>query len=611
VRALLKAYQHMAQEVAEAISAALQIETEIVDDTMTIIAGTGKYKSRINMKEENGEIEAGYLYGRVLQTQQSFFVEDAQSDVSYDPSVLQGQTEELAELCTPIHYRDKVIGVIGLIAFDEAQRQLLVRNRLAYLTFLQRMSDLLAGKIAEQQALDNWGKTYMQLETIMESIHEGIIAVDELGIISTCNRTAEHLIQRDKRTLIGTPIQEIWPGTPMLQALHTGEGYIEQEEIYKLGNHDMHFIVTCRPIHSNGRVAGVVCSFRKMADMRRLAYMLTQEPADLTFSQILGKSRSLSLILKQAQQVARGTSNILLTGESGTGKGMLAAAIHSASSRRTGPFIIVNCGAIPEALLESELFGYAGGAFTGAKKEGKAGKFEIADGGTIFLDEIGDLPLHLQVKLLHVVQSKQVERVGSNKWIDVNIRVISATNKDLEEMVRNREFREDLYFRLNVIPLHMPPLRERKEDIPLLMDYFLAKYRQTFAHPLLDFTSEVKQLFTSYPWPGNVRELENAIEYAMNMETTAYIGMDSVPVRIRNSEQQPAGSLFVNTNVAVQSLKEQIKAHEKHILTEMLQRFGHSLEAKRTIADILGIGLATLYRKLEEYQVLSPEKTFQ
>ncbi|WP_235426943.1 sigma-54 interaction domain-containing protein [Cohnella kolymensis] len=480
---------------------------------------------------------------------------------------------------------------------------MLVDNRFSYLTFLQQMSELLAGKIAEQQALNNWEKTYSQLETIIESIHEGIIAIDENGIITTCNQTAQQLIKLDKQSMIGSSINRIWADTPMLQTLQTGKGYIEQEELYKLGEHEMHFIVTSRPIHINGRVIGVVASFRRMADMRRLAYILTNEHQDLKFSQILGKSRSLGLIIRQAQQVARGTSNILVTGESGTGKGMLAAAIHSASNRSNGPLIIVNCGAIPEALLESELFGYAGGAFTGAKKEGKAGKFELADGGTIFLDEIGDLPLHLQVKLLHVLQSKQVERVGSNKLVNVNIRVISATNKNLEEMVQSREFREDLYFRLNVIPLHMPALRERAEDIPLLMDYFLAKYRETFNHLVLDFTPEVRQLFINYPWPGNVRELENAIEYAVNMETSEYIGPESVPIRIRNAvSPQPT---VVDAKVRDQSLKEQMKDYEKHILLDMLHRFGHTLEAKRAIADILGIGLATLYRKLEEYELHS------
>ncbi|MFY0543637.1 sigma-54-dependent Fis family transcriptional regulator [Brevibacillus sp. H7] len=603
----LKEFQAVTQQVAEAISAALQIETEIVDDTMTIIAGTGKYKDRINAKEEGGQIEAGYLYGRVITTNQPFFIEDAQNDPSYDPSVQYGETEELAELCTPIHYKGKVIGVIGLIAFTETQRRLLIHNRLPYLTFLQRMTELLTGKIAEQEAWNNWKKTFLQLETLIESIHEGIIAIDEHGIITTCNATAQQLIQKEKHLLIGVPLEKVWSSSPMLQVLTTGKGYIEQEEIYRLDDHEMHFIVTARPILVNGQVAGVVASFRRMADMRRLAYVLTNEHKDLHFSEIHGKSRALSLVIKQAEQVARGTSNILITGESGTGKGMLAAAIHSASSRRSGPFIIVNCGAIPETLLESELFGYAAGAFTGAKREGKAGKFELADGGTIFLDEIGDLPLHLQVKLLHVLQSKQVERVGSNQLVPVNIRVISATNKNLEEMVRNKEFREDLYFRLNVIPLHMPSLRERTEDIPLLMDYFLAKYRQLLGHPILDFTPEVKSLFTQYHWPGNVRELENAIEYAVNMETSTCIGMDSVPVRIR---QHHSVSVIAETSGMDLPLKERLLYHERHILLSMLEQYGHSLEAKRLVAEKLDIGLATLYRKLEGHKLLNNEKVF-
>lgn len=602
---LLREIQQTAQQVAEAISAALQIETEIVDDTMTIIAGTGKYHEKINTKEEGGQIEAGFLYGRVLKTNQPIIVEDAQNDPSYDPSVLDGKTEELAELCTPIHYEGRVIGVIGLVAFNKEQHRTLITQKIALLNFLQRMSELLTSKIAEQVAMNNWLKTMHQQEVLIESIHEGIIAIDEKGIITTCNQTAQQLIKREKSALIGTPLTDIWGSSPMLTVLSTGKGYVEQEERYTVDGHEMHFIVTARPILINEKVTGVVASFRKMADMRRLAYVLTNEPKDLNFSEIQGKSRAISIVLKQAQQVARGNSNILITGESGTGKGMLAAAIHFSSNRHNGPFIIVNCGAIPEALLESELFGYAGGAFTGAKREGKAGKFELADGGTIFLDEIGDLPLHLQVKLLHVLQSKKVERVGSNQVIPVNIRVISATNKNLEEMVRNKEFREDLYFRLNVIPLHMPPLRERVEDIPLLMDYFLAKYRQMIDIPLLDFTTEVKQIFMQYTWPGNVRELENAIEYAINMETSPYVGVESIPARIRKAVQTKEIDFFADHDI---SLKDRLKQHEQRILQEMLKKYGHSLEAKRVIADKLGIGLATLYRKLEGFKLLESEK---
>ncbi|MFM1655103.1 sigma 54-interacting transcriptional regulator [Brevibacillus sp. B_LB10_24] len=602
---LLKGIQQTAQQVAEAISAALQLETEIVDDGMTIIAGTGLYKDQIDTKEEGGQVEAGFLYGRVIRNNQPYFVEDARNDPSYDPSVMTGQTPEMAELCCPIHYGGRVIGVIGLVAFDESQHRSLIVNKMPFLTFLQRMSELLTSKIAEKAALQNWQKATHQLEVLIESIHEGIIAIDEKGVISTCNQTAEQLIGLKREQLIAKPLEQIWPASPMLTVLSSGKGYIEQEERYQLDGRDMHFIVTARPILANESVIGAVATFRRMADMRRLAYVLTNEPKDLYFSEIYGQSRALALVKKQAEQVARGASNILITGESGTGKSMLAAAIHSASSRRSGPFILVNCGAIPEALLESELFGYAGGAFTGARREGKAGKFELADGGTIFLDEIGDLPLHLQVKLLHVLQAKQVERIGSNQVIPVDIRVISATNKNLEEMVATREFREDLYFRLNVIPLHMPPLRDRIEDIPLLMEYFLAKHRQITDHELLDYSPEVRHIFMKYHWPGNVRELENAIEYAVNMASSPFIGVEAIPPRITNAVYAP---LPDNSTDETYSLKDLLKRHEQLIIQEYLERYGDSLEAKRMIAEKLDIGLATLYRKLESYKLLKIEK---
>lgn len=601
---LLQRIQETVQQVAEAISAVLQIETEIVDDTMTIIAGTGTYKNRINQKEEYGQIELGYLYGRVITTKQPMLVEDARHDFTYDPSVLTGQTEELAEICCPIQYNGTVIGVIGLIAFTEEQHRALLSNKLPLLNFLQRMSEFLTSKIAEQAALDNWKKTNQQLDVLINSIHEGILAIDENGLITTLNDSAEQFIRREKSQIIGTHLGTLWPDSPMLEVLKTGKGYIEKEEQYIADTHPMHVVVTARPITIHDRVTGVVASFRPMADAKRFAYELIGETKNLVFHEILGQSRAISLVKKQAEQVALGTSNILITGESGTGKGMMAAAIHYASNRRKGPFIVVNCGAIPETLLESELFGYASGAFTGAKRGGKPGKFELADGGTIFLDEIGDLPLHLQVKLLHVIQFKQVERIGASQVIPVNIRVISATNKNLEDMIKTKEFREDLYFRLNVIPLHMPALRERAEDIPLLMDSFLAKYCQLMGRVKLQFTREVREMFTQYTWPGNVRELENAIEYAVNMTTSPFIDVDSIPPRIRK-QVQPQESH--PQDAAEQTLKEALRQHEKYILLKMLDKYGHSLEAKKMIAEKLGIGLATLYRKLESLHILNRE----
>lgn len=289
---------------------------------------------------------------------------------------------------------------------------------------------------------------------------------------------------------------------------------------------------------------------------------------------------------------------MLITGESGTGKEMFAKAIHYASPRGEGPFVTVNCGAIPENLLESELFGYEKGAFTGASDKGKAGKFEAANGGTIFLDEIGDMPPHLQVKILHVLQNMRFERVGGNKNIIVDVRVIAATNKDLESMIREGTFREDLYYRLSVIPLTIPPLRERRDDIKLLMYHFLRKYNTFMNRKITGFTKEVEDLYINHDWPGNVRELENAVEYGTNMAFGDTIGMDEVPARLLRNEENVMK--FQDTNLP---LSEQVKRYEKEIITRKLKKYGTSGNAKDTVAKELGLSRATLYRKLTELNI--------
>lgn len=591
--------QPMVQLVADAISAALKVETEIVDEEMTVVAGTGKYREKINQKEEGGSREEGYLYGRVLMHNRWYVVENAQQDPAYDPSVQKGDTEEFAEICCPIRYHGEAIGVIGLIAFTPEQRQQLIYNQESMLTFLFRMAELIESKISEMQAIHQLELTKQNLETLIESVQEGILAIDSDGRITHCNRAAEQLIHRDKKQVIGQPLDSVWPGSPMLDVLRSGEGYKEKEEIYASPSSHMHFIVDAVPVILNEKLVSVVASFRRMSDVRRLAYSLTGSEALSSFSGIKGESQSVQVIKQQAAQVARSHSSVLITGESGTGKGLFAMAIHSHSPRSSGPFITVNCGAIPETLLESELFGYVKGAFTGANREGKPGKFELANGGTLFLDEIGDIPLHLQVKLLHALQYKQIQRVGGDRPIPVDIRVIAATNRNLEQMVEEREFRSDLYFRLNVIPLYIPPLRERKEDIPALMLHFLQKHARLLARNLSGFSLEVQELFLRYPWPGNVRELENAVEYAVNMETGPIIGQESIPqrmLRLRSTERETL------------SLKERIYQFEGTILEDMLKKHGTSVQAKRNIAKELNISLATLYRKLEEQLFLKNKK---
>ncbi|KRF60618.1 transcriptional regulator [Bacillus sp. Soil768D1] len=590
---LLIGIQALVQQVADVISSALKVETEIIDETMTVMAGTGECRKRINTIEEGGKKEAGYIYGRVLTTKQAFIVEDARKDLMYDPLVITGELEEVAEICCPIMYKEKAIGVIGLLAFDQEQHNRLIESKEQMLNFLWQMAELITGKVAEMETTSQLRLTKNQLNTIVESIQDGILAIDEFGMITHCNRTAEMLLNDNKQQIIGKPLEKILSGSPMLTVLNTGKGYSEKEEIYQTSVQHFHFIVTATPIFNQNKVCGAVASFRKMSDVRKLAYSLTSGELDLSFSEVKGESNIIQGLKQQALKVSNSNSSIIITGESGTGKGVFAMAIHNASTRASGPFISVNCGSIPETLLESELFGYVKGAFTGANKEGKIGKFEMADGGTIFLDEIGDLPLHLQVKLLHVLQHKKVERVGSGSLIPVDIKVIAATNQNLERMVHEGEFRADLYFRLNVIPLCLPPLRDRQTDIPILMEHFLSKHTISLNKEIHGFESKVIGIFQNYQWPGNVRELENAVEYAVNMEQTNCIAVHSLPLRMLEKQD--------HSSEEYTSLKVMLNVHEKNILQNMLSKYGHSVKAKKQVATQLNISLATLYRKLEEH----------
>jgi len=422
-----------------------------------------------------------------------------------------------------------------------------------------------------------------------------MFALDRNGYVKQCNSRAASLFGTTKFDLTGKHISYLMPGSPAIKVLDTGTGYTENEEIFQVDGRQHHFIVTAKPFMSGDEVDGIVISFRDIEEAQKLVYNFSTKTIKNTMDDIIGSSEKLMTAKKKALITARSSSTVLITGESGTGKEMFAKAIHYASPRGDYPFVTVNCGAIPENLLESELFGYEKGAFTGASEKGKAGKFELADRGTIFLDEIGDMPLHLQVKILHVLQSMRFERVGGNKDIIVDVRVIAATNKDLEKLIEEGEFREDLYYRLSVIPLYIPPLRERREDIRQLMYHFLKKYNIFMNKNIERFDADVENLYINHDWPGNVRELENAVEYGVNMTFGKSIGMEEIPSRILRQEEEMVR--FRNMN---KPLSEQVKLYEKEIITKKLKSHNG---AKEIVAKELGLSRATLYRKLSELDI--------
>lgn len=585
------------QQVAEAITVAVGIETEIVDEELTIIAGTSHFKERRGQKEESGRVEGNYLYARVLREGKTMVVQEATKDFSYDESTLTGTTEELAEICTPIKVGNKTIGIIGLIALKKRQQDYLIKNQSNMVMFIERMADLLGAKASEFKVFQKIENQKNEIITILETIHEGMLAIDKKGYVTYCNSNSEILLKTTRVELVGSHISLFMPRTPALNVLDKGEGYTEQEEIFKHGQRSFHFIVTAKPIINNAETTGVVISFRDILEAHKLVYNMNQRNIKYTFHDIIGDSEAFVKSKNQALRVAKGNSTVMITGESGTGKELFARAIHFASLRQKGPFITVNCGAIPENLLETELFGYEKGAFTGAGEKGKQGKFQLADGGTIFLDEIGELPLHLQVKLLHVLQNKRFERVGGNNTITVDVRVIAATNRDLEEMISKKTFREDLYYRLSVIPLKIPPLRERINDIPVLMKHFLEKYNIFMSKNIIGFSNYVYGIFCNYDWPGNVRELENAVEYGVNMTYGDEILIEAVPPKVR-SFYNPAKTIDDNL-----TLQDQVKKLERDILLKKLAEHGDSPEGKLAIANDLDISRATLYRKLAEYKL--------
>jgi len=319
------------------------------------------------------------------------------------------------------------------------------------------------------------------------------------------------------------------------------------------------------------------------------SYLLLENKKGFDTKYVLGNAPHLQLIKSKLSSIANSPSSIVITGETGTGKSLLAKYIHSNSITHKGKFIELNCASIPENLFESELFGYEEGAFTGARRKGKMGYFEVADKGTLFLDEITELPLHLQAKLLTVLQDGLIYRVGAIEPRKVNVRIIAATNKPLEDMVRKGEFRSDLYYRLNVIPLTLPPLKERTDEIEYLIVKLLEKIQHKTGKFIKDFSQEFLEELKSYSWPGNIRELENVLEYSMVMENSLQLTRESLPKYIIESNQ--AQNLYSNSNL--------LKDTEMEVIYQMLSIYGNDTAGKERVAEELGISTRTLYRKLK------------
>ncbi|MCF6097514.1 sigma 54-interacting transcriptional regulator [Thermovorax subterraneus] len=430
-----------------------------------------------------------------------------------------------------------------------------------------------------------------QLRTVINSVQEGILSVSKKLIINTCNARAMQILEINYPPIGKTLYEVVKFPDEVLELIRSGKPLEQKEVSINSSGGSIRVMVNSKPIFDDkGEIAGAVLTIMKMSEIRRLAHSLTR-PVMVTFDDIIHRSRKIKDLIELAKTVAKGDSTILLRGESGTGKELFARAIHMESPRREYPFVVVNCAAIPDTLLESELFGYADGTFTGARRGGRPGLFEFAHKGTIFLDEIAEIPPHIQAKLLRVLQEGSVRRLGEMEEIRVDVRIIAATNRPLEEMVSRGDFRADLFYRLNVIPIYLPPLREHKEDIPVLVDYFIKKFNQKFNKCVQGISPDALELILNYPWPGNIRELENVMERAMNLCKDHIIKVKDI---IINSPP-----FLLSPSEKYLHLKEMVEETEKEALLRALSQGGSARKA----AKILGVSHTTVIKKMKKYGI--------
>lgn len=479
----------------------------------------------------------------------------------------------------------RIIGIIDLTGFSKNVHSHTLGMVVAAANAIERMLEV--SNVNSRLAI-----SMNQIETVFNSISSGILTSDLVGNIKTINK---HIIKMlgysefEIKTMNICNLIEGW--NEIVDILKSGKTYTDKDIniITRFGK--VQFTLTGYPIYDSGnRLVEIIHVLYELKKSRKLAGKILSGQAIYTFEKIIGNNEKFLKTIDYAQKIADSKSTVLITGESGTGKEIFAQSIHNSSIRKEEAFIAVNCGAIPRTLIESELFGYEEGAFTGAKKGGNAGMFELADEGTIFLDEIGEMPADMQIKLLRVIEEGVITRIGGHKQIPVDVRIIAATNKNLTKEIEKGNFRKDLFYRLNVLPIHLPALRERKDDIPLLLRYYMKKTSKKLNKSIVEITPKYMDYLNNYDWPGNIRELENVIELIVNTESDQISFSDEVL-------EEQSGKMPVNSGLSLEQV-------EKQHIVNVLDEVEGSISAA---AKVLGIGRNTLYRKIDKYKIKCSE----
>lgn len=587
-------------------SSVLNLELTILQtDPLERVAATGSWYTKDVVCYEHGRLVPAWQNSytvRVIETGKPVVALDTKAYVYSHPKMYQTvEGQYYSVLAYPIYLRDHLEGVLVIASFDKTQHQIIMEKQEQLMVYLEKIAGLITSKLEQEILLEKTNIINNQMSSVIEAMDDGIILYSPEEGIKQCNMYAEKYLHFNDPELKDALLSKV-----LNVATETNEGrpFQIREISEEIDGFQYLLQVKTKFIeNSNGSVLCVINPFSQIQNsITQNEEMGTGVAGKLVFS-----GEKMRKIVSQAKIAAQHASNVLITGESGTGKEMFARLIHTSSPRSAKPFVAVNCAAIPESLMESELFGYEEGAFTGARKGGKIGKIQLANHGTFFLDEIGDMPLYLQAKLLRVLNDKKVERIGnsSTSLINVDVRIIAATNQNLEEMIERKEFREDLYYRLNVVPLRLPPLRERPDDIPFLIQHFINKYNKILGKEIRSASASVMELMMEYQWPGNVRELENCIEYMMTFEKTQVLSLEVMPQKIlslKNETTLNAASHIVSKMDETEDrpLKIRLQEKEREILKSMAARYGGhpTKEQVKEICRILDISVASYYRKI-------------
>ncbi|HCA6292903.1 sigma-54-dependent transcriptional regulator [Escherichia coli] len=585
-QSVLMQIQPTIQRFARMLASVLQLEVEIVDENLCRVAGTGAYGKFLG-RQLSGNSR---LLRHVLETKTEKVVTQSRFDPLCEGCDSKENCREKAFLGTPVILQDRCVGVISLIAVTHEQQEHISDNLREFSDYVRHISTIFVSKLLEDQGPgDNISKIFA---TMIDNMDQGVLVVDDESRVQFVNQTALKTLGVVQNNIIGKPIRF----RPL-----TFESIFTHGHMQHIVSWDDKSELIIGQLHNiQGRQL-----FLMAFHQSHTSFSVANAPDEPHIEQLVGECRVMRQLKRLISRIAPSPSSVMVVGESGTGKEVVARAIHKLSGRRNKPFIAINCAAIPEQLLESELFGYVKGAFTGASANGKTGLIQAANTGTLFLDEIGDMPLMLQAKLLRAIEAREILPIGASSPIQVDIRIISATNQNLAQFIAEGKFREDLFYRLNVIPITLPPLRERQEDIELLVHYFLHLHTRRLGSVYPGIAPDVVEILRKHRWPGNLRELSNLMEYLVNVVPSGEV-IDStlLPPNLLNNGTTEQSDV-TEVSEAHLSLDDAggtaLEEMEKQMIREALSRHN----SKKQVADELGIGIATLYRKIKKYELLN------